>query len=506
MMEMAVDAMRASRPEPKDDGSAPLYVGASALFPDGRVDSASRGEFRYGDHAEYTLLERKHPTDVFDGATVFSTLEPCAGEHARNERKTPCAQRLIEARVARVFMGIQDPDPTIGDVGRKALEKAGIEVLLFPPDLQAEIAAQNQAWIGQADRRAALVRDADAFLVPGAGTRKILMAAQGATFDDLDTAALAAWRAVAMPEAKSNKNPDFLVGLAQTGWLAVRDDDKRTYVPTRLGMLLLGKKPRLKRNPHFLIKGAYDYGDGRPAATLDYEGALLLFPEALRAWLDETLPAGIMLTSSVLREDFKTLVTPWIREAVFNAVIHRDYDDESGKVSFEISRDAITVVSPGGPPEIVGLERLRELRAPSYSVNPSVHMALNKMRAGEERGFGMKAFAGVSDAGFPKPVYTYEPPYLKLTIALTQSAATAAQIEILDPATTGHLPIAERLALVYFAAHPRATNDEVGQAVGFENATAVERAIRRLDTVERLIDRTGPPRSRVVTLTEKATR
>ena len=360
MMEMAVAAMERSRPEPKTDGSAPLYVGASVLFPDGTTDVASRGEFRYGDHAEYTLLERKHPTDLFDGATVFSTLEPCAGEHARSERKTPCAQRLIEARVARVYMGIQDPDPTIGDVGRKALEKAGIEVLLFPPDLQAEITAQNQEWIEQADRRAVLVRETDALVDPTASTRKILMAAEGATFRDLDEDALEAWRAVAMPKATSLKDPDFLVALAQTGWLKVRRDDKRTFVPTRLGMLLLGKGARLKNYPQFLIKGSYDYGDGRAPATIDYEGALILFPEALRAWLDSTLPAGIMLTTSVLREDFKTLVTPWIREAVFNAVIHRDYDDESGKVSFDISRDAITVVSPGGPPAIVGLDRLRD--------------------------------------------------------------------------------------------------------------------------------------------------
>lgn len=79
MMEMATEAMARSRPEPKDDGSAPLYVGASVLFEDGRVDSACRGEFRYGDHAEFTLLERKHLSDSLDGAWIFPPVRNRVG-------------------------------------------------------------------------------------------------------------------------------------------------------------------------------------------------------------------------------------------------------------------------------------------------------------------------------------------------------------------------------------------------------------------------------------------
>ena len=56
LMELAVAVMRQSIPEPRPDGKASPKVGAVLLKPDGRVETAYRGELRHGDHAEFTLL------------------------------------------------------------------------------------------------------------------------------------------------------------------------------------------------------------------------------------------------------------------------------------------------------------------------------------------------------------------------------------------------------------------------------------------------------------------
>lgn len=61
MMEKAIDMMKNSIDEPRADKKASPLVGAVLVKPDGTVDAAFRGELRHGDHAEYTLLERKHP-------------------------------------------------------------------------------------------------------------------------------------------------------------------------------------------------------------------------------------------------------------------------------------------------------------------------------------------------------------------------------------------------------------------------------------------------------------
>src|SRR6266700_1502811 len=98
LMEQAIEVMRQSIPEPRTDGKASPKVGAVLLKPDGTVETAFRGELRHGDHAEYTLLERKNRNICLDGSILFATLEPCA-PGARKHPKLACAERIVNARI-----------------------------------------------------------------------------------------------------------------------------------------------------------------------------------------------------------------------------------------------------------------------------------------------------------------------------------------------------------------------------------------------------------------------
>ncbi|MGH9164530.1 MAG: bifunctional diaminohydroxyphosphoribosylaminopyrimidine deaminase/5-amino-6-(5-phosphoribosylamino)uracil reductase RibD, partial [Acidimicrobiales bacterium] len=57
-------------------------------------------------------------------ATLYTTLEPCA-HHARTP---PCAAAVAAAGVARVVVGIEDPDPRVSGAGLAALRRAGVAV------------------------------------------------------------------------------------------------------------------------------------------------------------------------------------------------------------------------------------------------------------------------------------------------------------------------------------------------------------------------------------------
>jgi diaminohydroxyphosphoribosylaminopyrimidine deaminase / 5-amino-6-(5-phosphoribosylamino)uracil reductase len=76
-----------------------------------------------GPHAEITALARAADGHA-RGATLFTTLEPCA----HHGRTPPCTDAIVAAGVARVVIGIEDPDPQVAGRGVAALRAAGVAV------------------------------------------------------------------------------------------------------------------------------------------------------------------------------------------------------------------------------------------------------------------------------------------------------------------------------------------------------------------------------------------
>ena len=60
------------------------------------------------------------------GATVYLTLEPCS----HYGRTHPCAEALIRAKVAKVIIAMQDPNPLVAGKGASLLKQSGINVLV----------------------------------------------------------------------------------------------------------------------------------------------------------------------------------------------------------------------------------------------------------------------------------------------------------------------------------------------------------------------------------------
>lgn len=144
---MAVEEARKSVPE--NDGRPRPKVGAVVVRDGQVVCAAHRGEF-LGNHAEYIALEKKARDLPLAGATVYTTLEPCT---TRNHPKVPCAIRLVERKVARVVIGMLDPDTRITGKGQRQLRRANIITDLFPHDLMAEVEEMNREFTQFCERQ-----------------------------------------------------------------------------------------------------------------------------------------------------------------------------------------------------------------------------------------------------------------------------------------------------------------------------------------------------------------
>lgn len=108
------------------------------LVRDGIVVGEGFHERAGGLHAEARALADAGDDAV--GATAYVTLEPCA-----HEGKTPpCADALVSAGIARVVIGMPDPNP-VARGGAARLREAGVEVEFAADPSPFEYI--NRAWL-----------------------------------------------------------------------------------------------------------------------------------------------------------------------------------------------------------------------------------------------------------------------------------------------------------------------------------------------------------------------
>jgi diaminohydroxyphosphoribosylaminopyrimidine deaminase/5-amino-6-(5-phosphoribosylamino)uracil reductase len=128
-IDVAAAARRVAPPWP--------HVGCVLVRDGAVVGAAATGPFRTGGHAETNALAQAG--DRASRATAYVTLEPCS--HHGNT--PPCADALIAAGIARVVVGIEDPDPRVAGQGIARLRAAGLDVTIgvLAADVEQQLAA-----------------------------------------------------------------------------------------------------------------------------------------------------------------------------------------------------------------------------------------------------------------------------------------------------------------------------------------------------------------------------
>ncbi len=401
-MEIAIREMRKSRDDPEHIDKEDPLVGAVLLTPTGKVYRAHRARLREGDHAEETLLERDlHAKDV-EGSTLYVTLEPCSSRPTR----TPCAKLISQARIGRVFVGIPDPNPNIEGHGVAYLRKRRIEVHFFDDDLAREIEKENkdfiEFWTQQRVSPPRLPEELESSsrqeTKPVPGTRVNVF-----SLNIVRRYATACKLPYKVPSARLWDH--FKV----RGLLA---DQKGRDLVTIAGLVLFGDKPDtfLPRCKVKVDSFTGTFKEGSLAETVaggglrDITGPLMQIVDNVEDFFREHVEKVPRFEGSRRVTDTEY---PWlaVREAVVNALVHRDYS-KPAHVFFQIFRDRIVVKSPGLMIRPNTPEKIKTSAVVSVRRNERIAAAMFDLGYMEERGTGFERISrylrmyGLRDADY----------------------------------------------------------------------------------------------------------
>jgi len=106
-----------------------------------------------------------------------------------------------------------------------------------------------------------------------------------------------------------------------------------------------------------------------------------------------------------------------IREALVNAIAHRDYEDGSRQIMVEVFADRIVVSSPGLPPPSLSLAKLRKGKYRPCSRNAVLAQSLAVLDLMEQRGSGMARMkAAMLDHGLDAPQLDVQDGYFQVIL------------------------------------------------------------------------------------------
>lgn len=470
MMERAIEVMRSSVAEKRTDGKPNPLVGAVLVRPDGSIETAARGELREGNHAEFTLLERKCAGEKLDGSVLFATLEPCLN---RNHPKRGCARHIVSARIKEVWVGIEDDNPTVAGKGLEHLRQHGVTVHMFDRDLQEIILAENRTFFEWARQQTEKPEPEPIKL------SKYEDPIAAVVLDDLSDEALERYRLKAGIESAVD-SAEFARLLRQQG-LVTGEGDAAT--PTGFGFLLFGKEPR-NAVPQAGVLARTELADGK-SSRREFGQAMVLIPSQLEEWLNKVLP-NTLDRSRMERSEQVDLPFEMIREAVVNALIHRDYDIAGQKCQLVVNADTITITSPGGPIAPITLEQMRSFTASMKSRNPVLHYVFARMGMAEEQGYGLTSLKQQAEKlGLPLPSYSMDGDSLVLTIYRSKAAATTA----LGKDVVDSFSKSERAGWEWLATRDTTSSSEYAAAMDVPSRTALNHLKRFTDL--KLLVKTG---------------
>lgn len=235
-------------------------------------------------------------------------------------------------------------------------------------------------------------------------------------WEDLDQEVLRRMIAAAENRDATDFSEAELLSGATTRGLVWRDRSTGEIYATAAGTVLLARDPSMVLPQCRILADAYrsTEPDGDPRDHEDIRAPMPVAIDRAIAFIDRNTrhPMRIVGLDRVRLDEYPVDA---LREALVNAVAHRQYEDAGRKIILEIFADRVVLLSPGLPPRPITLASLRRGKYRPCSRNPVLAQCLSYFHRIEERGSGFRRMRDqMLDHGLDKPVIGTDTGYFQV--------------------------------------------------------------------------------------------
>jgi ATP-dependent DNA helicase RecG len=226
-----------------------------------------------------------------------------------------------------------------------------------------------------------------------------------------------------------------------------------------------------------------------PAEGADYDRRLEIrgpLHRQLQRAVDEVMSelGSELVVLGVRRYDLPRLPQVVLREAIANALAHRSYEMQGTSIRIELYPHAVRVISPGGLPEPVTVENIRETQA---ARNYRVITVLRRLGLAEDAGRGVDVMVdSMLEEMLEPPLFEDSGHSVSVTLPIRSAVTPTERAWVREVETRGLIEPGDRILLVHAARGERLTNARVRELVGID-AHEARRALQRLRDADFLV-------------------
>jgi len=235
--------------------------------------------------------------------------------------------------------------------------------------------------------------------------------------NELDGATSEKWlRSIkAVPDGRPLSKNGRLNALRQKGLVRLEGELFRTQAS---GLLFLGKDPSMHFPQCRVFADAFRgiVQDSTPADQVTFSGPAPVLVDQVWDFVQKNTrhPMRVVGFTRISLDEYPRET---VREAVVNAVAHRDYEDSSRQILVRLFADRLEILSPGGLMRPLTVQKIKKGDCPPCSRNPVLGQYLNHLRLMDQRGSGIgRMKTAMLNHGLVAPEYDLADGYFRVTM------------------------------------------------------------------------------------------